>query len=137
MNYKKVLETEFSGGKSIHVTRQTLNGKQQTLTGYHTTHHTTGTAFQTNQAIDTDVTNHTSLHIQTDPMENGVQNCCNYKIPKKQTIPSFPDFDDRYANSTLPDIALLRDMAWAITNSVGSMCVQKKNSNQLVLGQRS
>lgn len=113
------------------------DGKQQTLTGYHTTHHTTGTVFQTNQAIDTDVTNHTSLHIQTDPMENGVQNCCNYKIPKKQTIPSFPDFDDRYANSTLPDIALLRDMAWAITNSVGSMCVQKKNSNQLVLGQRS
>ena len=56
MNYKKVLETEFSGGKSIHVTRQTLNGKQQTLTGYHITHHTTGTVFQTNQAIDTDVT---------------------------------------------------------------------------------
>ena len=83
MNYKKVLETEFSGGKSIHVTRQTLNGKQQTLTGYHITHHTTGTVFQTNQAIDTDVTNHTSLHIQTEPMENRVQNCCNYKIPKK------------------------------------------------------
>ena len=59
------------------------------------------------------------------------------KKQTKKTIPSFPDFDDRYANSTLPDIALLRDMAWAITNSVGSMCVQKKNSNQLVLGQRS
>ena len=41
----------------------------------------------------------------------------------KETIPSFPDFDDKYANSTLLDIDLLRDMAWAIINFVGSICV--------------
>lgn len=40
------------------------DGKQQTLRGYHTRHRTTGTVFQTNQLIDTDVTNHTSLDIQ-------------------------------------------------------------------------
>ena len=77
MNYNKILKTECSGGKSIH-------GKEQTLTDYHTTHHTTGTVFQTNQPIDTDVTNHTSLDIQIGPMENRVQNYGNYKIPKKK-----------------------------------------------------
>ena len=41
MNYNKILKTKFSGGKSIHVTFDNSDGKQQTLTGYHTTHHTT------------------------------------------------------------------------------------------------
>ena len=40
---------------------------------------------------------------------------------EKETIPSFPDFDEKYANSTLPDIDLFRDMVWTIMNSVGSM----------------
>ena len=51
------------------------------------------------------------------------------KFQKKETIPSFPDFDDKYANLTLLDIALLRDMAWAIINSIGSICVQNFKSS--------
>ena len=63
-------------------------------------------------------------------MENRVPIYGNYKIPpKKETIPSFPDSYDRYAHSALLDIALLRDMAWAIINSVGSICVQKFKSS--------
>ena len=63
-------------------------------------------------------------------MKNRVQNYGNYKIPpKKETIQSFPDFDDRYANLALLDIALLRDIAWAIINSVASICVQKFKSS--------
>ena len=84
MNYNKILKTKFSDGKSIHVTFDNSDGKQQTLTGYHTTHHTTGTVFQTSQPIDTDVTNHTSLDIQIEPTENRVQNYGNSKIPKKR-----------------------------------------------------
>ena len=103
MNYKK-----------IHVAFHNSDGKQQTLTSYHTTHHASGTAFQTNKPIDTGVTNHTSLDIQIEPMGHGVQNYGNYKIKKKETIPSFPDFDDRYASSTLLGTALLRDIAWAV-----------------------
>ena len=92
------------------------DGKQQTLTVYHTTHHTIGTVFQTNQLIDTDVTNHMSLDIQIEPIESST------KFQKeKETIPSFPDFDEKYANSTLPDIDLFRDMVWTIMNSVGSI----------------
>ena len=51
------------------------------------------------------------------------------KFKKKETIPSFPDFDDRYANSTLLHMALLRDVAWAIINSVRSICVEKFKSS--------
>ena len=106
MNYNEILKTKFSGGKSIHVTFDNSDRKKETLTGYHTTHHTTGAVFQTNQPIDSDVTNHRSLDIQTEPMENRVQNYGNYKIQKKrETIPSFPDFDDRYANLTLQDFS--------------------------------
>ena len=84
MNKNKILKTKFSGGKSINVTFDNSDGKQQTLTGYHTTHHTDGTVFQTNQSFDTDVTNHTSLDIQIEPMESRVQNYGNYKIPPKK-----------------------------------------------------
>ena len=92
MNYNKILKTEFSGEKSIHVTFENSDGKQQTLTGYHTTHHTTGTVFQTNQPFDNDVTNHTSLDIQTEPMGNRVQNYGNYKIQKKRNNSIFSRF---------------------------------------------
>ena len=58
-------------------------------------------------------------------IENRVKGYANYKIMKKKvSIPSFPDFDDRYTKFALHDIALLRDMVWAIVKSVGSICVQ-------------
>ena len=44
-------------------------------------------------------------------------------------IRPFPDFDDSYANSTLLDIVLLRDMAQAIINSVRPICFQKFKSS--------
>ena len=130
MNYNKILKTKFSSVKSIHVTFDNSDGEQQKLTGFYRTPRTTGTVFETNQPVDTDITNHTSLDIKIEPMKNRVQNYGNYKIPpKKETIQSFPDFDDRYANLALLDIALLRDIAWAIINSVASICVQKFKSS--------
>ena len=81
MNYKK-----------IHVAFHNSDGKQQTLTSYHTTHHASGTAFQTNQPIDTGVTNHTSLDIQIEPMGHGAQNYGNYKIKKKRNNSIFSRF---------------------------------------------
>ena len=82
LNYKKALKTEFSCWKSIHVTFDNSDGKQQILTDYHKKHHTTGTVFQTNQPIYTDVTKHTCSDNQIEPMENRVQNYGNYKIQK-------------------------------------------------------
>ena len=53
-------------------------------------------------------------------IENRLKGYADYKIiKKKESIPSFPDFDDRYTKS-----ALLRDMVWAIVRSVGSICVR-------------
>ena len=102
MNYNKILKTKFSSVKSIHVTFDNSDGEQQKLTGFYRTPRITGTVFETNQPVDTDIANHTSLDIKIEPMENRVQNYGNYKIPlKKETIQSFPDSDDRYANSAL------------------------------------
>ena len=68
------------------------DGKQQTLTGYHTTHHTTSIVLQTNQLIEK--TEFKTMIIK--------------KFQKEQEpIPSFSDFHDKYANSTLLDIDLL------------------------------
>ena len=87
MNYKKTLKTEFSCWKSIHVTFDNSDGEQQKLTGFYRTPRITGTVFETNQPVDTDIANHTSLDIKIEPMENRVQNYGNYKIPlEKETI---------------------------------------------------
>ena len=46
MHHKKMLPPGFMKKRSVHVTFDNSDGKQQTLTGDHTTHHTTGTIFQ-------------------------------------------------------------------------------------------
>ena len=52
MDHKHVLPPVFINGKTIHVTFDNSDGKQQTLTGTDTTHHATGTAFQISKSLE-------------------------------------------------------------------------------------
>ena len=45
-SHKGMLPKVFTPVKSVHVTFDNSDGKQQTLTGHHTMHHTTGTIFR-------------------------------------------------------------------------------------------
>ena len=45
MEHRRMLPPGFFTGRSVHVTFDNSDGKQQTLTGAHTTHHTTGDNF--------------------------------------------------------------------------------------------
>ena len=47
-----MLPPGFINGKTIHVTFDNSDGKQQTLTGTDTTHHTTGTVFQISISLE-------------------------------------------------------------------------------------
>lgn len=47
-NYKMILKKQFSNNESVQVSFDNFDDKQQTLTGYPTTHHTTGTIHQPN-----------------------------------------------------------------------------------------
>ena len=53
MEHKKMLPPGFIQGRSVHITFDNSDGKQQTLTGAHTMHHTTGTIFQAVHSDDT------------------------------------------------------------------------------------
>jgi len=45
-NYNKILRKQFCNREGVHISFDNSDGKQQTLTGHHTTHHTTGTISQ-------------------------------------------------------------------------------------------
>ena len=125
-NYKHILKKEFRGRNGVHITLDNSDGKQQTVTGYHKTHHTTGTIFQTNHAIDASDNEIKLDENIVEQVQDEVIDYGSYKIPKKKEwIPSFPEFDDKYADQRLLDITLYRDMAWAIVNAIGTDCVQK------------
>ena len=50
----------------------------------------------------------------------------SYKISKKRkSIPSFPEYEDKYYNSDILDKSFQRDIAWALLNAVGNDCVKK------------
>lgn len=68
MNHRNIFETKCSGGKSIHITFDNSDEKQQTFAGYHTTHHATCKYFKTKQHIY--IPSISSLDIQIKPVEN-------------------------------------------------------------------
>ena len=66
MEHKKMLPPGFIHGRSVHITFDNSDGKQQTLIGAHTTHHTTGTIFQAVHADD----NNTVMTSQQEQFKN-------------------------------------------------------------------
>lgn len=124
-NYKKILRQQFSGQNSAHVTLDNSDGKQQTLTGFHTTHHTTGTIFQTAKSPENNTSNcYQDFEFDTSEEQPEID-YGRYKIPKKrESIQSFEDFSDKYKDSPLLTTALNRDLAWAIVNAIGTDCLR-------------
>ena len=50
----------------------------------------------------------------------------NYKISnKRKSIPSFPEYEDKYYNSDILDKSFQCDIAWALLNADGNDCVKK------------
>jgi hypothetical protein len=104
MEHKTMLPPGFITGRSVHVTFDNSDGKQQTLTGAHTTHHTTGTVFQVRYPQDLITSNTPTQHIQFDIIDEEKVDYGSFKIPKKRTPPpSFPEFIDEYKSSPFLD----------------------------------
>ena len=130
-NYKTILRRQFNGNKSAHVSFDNSDGKQQTLTGHNTTHHTTGTIFQPRQKVDGQDEDENFLQsFQFDDSSDEEEiDYGSYKIPKKRkSMESFPEFSDQFADSELLTSQLHRDMAWGIVNAIGFDCLKEVNN---------
>ena len=120
MEHKKMLPPGFIQGRSVHITFDNSDGKQQTLTGAHTTHHTTGTIFKAVHSGDTG-TIITSKQEQVNINNQEDPDYGTFKIPKKRASPpSFPDFNDEYKDTKLLDDALERNIAWVLVANYGN-----------------
>ena len=134
LSHKKMLPGGFMKKRSIHVTFDNSDGKQQTITGDHTTHHTTGTIFQARYAgEDTDA----DMNQMQEEVEKNIEepDFGNYTIPKKKrkSPKPFPGFTDRYYNSKLLDDSLYRDIAWVLVGYLGKGFLQEvENQCQLM-----
>ena len=117
-NYKMILKKQFSNRASVHISFDNSDGKQQTLTGYHTTHHTTGTIFQPNNVRNNDEAFYLEEFHSDNGIEEGEINYGVYKIQRKrESIQSFPEFSDHFADSSILTTSLHQDMTWVIVNS--------------------
>lgn len=128
MQHKQMLPPGFIKGRSIHITFDNSDGKQQTLTGAHTTRHTTGTIFQSRQPSDDAVA--TAAHKQSD-LSNIIDNVKpdygSFKIPKQRAPPpSFPEFEDEYKDSSVLSEAMERNIAWVLLGAVGDTCQEEQ-----------
>ncbi len=85
--------------KAVHITFDNSDGRQQTLTGPHTTHHTTGTIFQPSIPGDKGTLPYNQYVnlLQQEKKDYG-----SYAIPKKRADPAtMPDFKDKFKDSAL------------------------------------
>ena len=111
----------FIKGRAIHVAIDNSDGRQQTLTGLHTTHHTNGIVFQTERPSDI-ATNEEPFHIHSKQnavlVDEEIPDYGSYKIPKKMSPPPVPDYKD-HIHSNLLHWTLKRDIAWVLTSAIG------------------
>ncbi|XP_064609622.1 glycine receptor subunit alpha-2-like [Liolophura sinensis] len=130
MAHKSMLPPGFITGRSVRVTFDDSDGKQQTPTESQTTHHTTGTIPQTTLSTDTHDPHPLPSH-ELDIPGQEESDYSSYEIPNKRTPPpSFPLFTDNYRNSPLLDEALKRDIAWAVCSAVGDKCLDETISEE-------
>lgn len=126
MEHKKMLAPGFITGRSVHVTFDNSDGKQQTLTGAHTTHHTTGTIFQTWHPGEVEVSTKQKGQPDLDMFDHEEHDYGIFKIPKKRASPpSFPEFSDSYKDSVLLADALESNIAWVMVSTLGDDCLDE------------
>ena len=131
MSHKGMLPKGFQKKKSVHVTFDNSDGKQQTLIGDNTTHHTNGTIFQliNDSEQNSDALSDNDSLPDEENKEKKV-NFGNFRIPiqrNRKPPPSFPEFSDKYKTSELLDVALQRDIAWVMVGCIGEKCNRDLN----------
>ena len=116
MEHAQMLPPGFVKGRAVHITFDNSDGRQQTLTGSQTTHHTTGTIFQPSFPGDKG----TRLYEPcVDLLHHGKKDFGSYVIPKKrEDPPAMPDFEDKFKDSPLIEEAFYRDVAWVVCGAV-------------------
>ena len=109
-------------GRAPHVTLDNSDGRQQTLTGAYTTHHTNGTIFQSWLPTDTEPQNkelmlpaEKNLYMRNE----GNEDYGDYKIPCKANPLAVKGFEDNTQDDLL-DWCLARDIAWVVTSALGN-----------------
>ena len=121
MQHKKMLPPGFIPGRSIRITFDNSDGKQQTLTGSHTTHHTTCTIFQAVYPYDAKST--PKANEKTDIVDQEKPVYESIKIPKKRAYPIISTMSVR-TGVFLHD-ALERNIAWVLVSAIGNDCLEQ------------
>lgn len=115
----------FVKGRSVHVTVDNSDGRQQTLTGSYTTHHTNGTLFQNRLQTEENLT--------VGDTETMVLDYGTYSIEKVDP-PPVSDYEDSKERDFL-DWCLKRDIAFVIVGALGDQVIgQDKEGNIPPLG---
>ena len=131
LSHKGMLPKGFQKKKSVHVTFDNSDGKQQTLIGDNTTHHTNGTIFQLTDATaeNLDTLRDNDL-LPEEENEVDTMNFGTFRIPSKRNRkqpPSFPEFSDKYKSFKLLDVSLRRGIAWVLVSCIGEKCYRELN----------
>ena len=126
------IPTGFVKGKPVHVTLDNSDGRQQTITGSHTTHYTNGTVFQNHKTPD-DMPNpepqaeHPAMNLPS--CDSTERDYGSYKIQQKKEPPSVTDYEDCKDHDLL-DWCMKRDIVWVVVSALGDQVVgQDKDSN--------
>ena len=100
-----MLPPGFSSIEPNHITFDNSDGRQQTITGGHTTHHTTDTIFQVKSDNNkTEYPEKGSISDEDEETDFG-----EFKIPKKRASPPrISNFNDEFANFELLHLSLER-----------------------------
>ena len=120
-------------GRAPHVTLDNSGGRQQTLTGAHTTHHKNGTIFQPRLPTDIEPQNkelmlpaEKNMYMRNEDNED----YGDYKIPRKVSPPALTGFEDNTQDDLL-DWCLARDIAWVVTSALGNILLTDEENVSL------
>lgn len=116
----------FMKGRAVHVTIDNSDGKQQTLTGSHTTHHTNGTLFQNrlpfeDYSVSTGEYQQKEENLTLIDAESKERDYGAYKIGKKDP-PPVPEYEDSKQRDLL-EWCLKRDIAWVTVSALGEQVI--------------
>ena len=117
MHHKNMLPPGFIKGRAIHVTFDNSDGKQQTVTGMDTTHHTIGTVFQVSKPLE-------ESEREEDETDTYLIDEEKKDIPRSlKDPPTFPEHVDEFENPLLIEEALKKNFAWALNGAIGTECL--------------
>ncbi|MPC25295.1 hypothetical protein E2C01_018400 [Portunus trituberculatus] len=125
----------FVKGRAMHVTIDNSDGKQQTLTGLHTTHHTNGTLFQNRLPFEDDNVSTGDYQPKEENLtlidaESKERDYGTYKIGKKKEPPPVPEYEESKEHDLL-NWCLKRDIAWVIVSALGDQLIAQEEESTI------